>query len=63
MTILDPDKPKHAAADGRLKSESIIWLTTVTPSGQPQSTPVWFLWQEPAYQPLTWANTAVEQSW
>jgi len=46
MTILDPDKPKHAAADGRLKSEPIIWLTTVTPSGQPQSTPVWFLWQD-----------------
>ena len=43
MTILDPDKPKHAAADGRLTSEPIIWLTTVTPSGQPQSTPVWFL--------------------
>ncbi len=41
MTILDPDKPKHAAADGRLASEPIIWLTTVTPSGQPQSTPVW----------------------
>jgi hypothetical protein len=35
------------AADGRLKSEPMIWLTTVTPSGQPQSTPVWFLWQDP----------------
>ncbi len=23
MTILDPDKPKHAAADGRLKSEPV----------------------------------------
>jgi PPOX class probable F420-dependent enzyme len=46
MTILDPGKPAHAAAEGRLQSEPIIWLTTVSPSGQPQSTPVWFLWQD-----------------
>jgi PPOX class probable F420-dependent enzyme len=23
-----------------------VWLTTVNPSGQPQSTPVWFWWQD-----------------
>ncbi len=46
MTILDQGKPTHAAAESRLQSEPIIWLTTVTPSGQPQSTPVWFLWQD-----------------
>jgi len=46
MTILDQAKPAHAAAGGRLQSEPIIWLTTVTPSGQPQSTPVWFLWRD-----------------
>ncbi len=51
MTILDQGKPAHAAAAGRLQSEPIIWLTTVTPSGQPQSTPVWFLWQDPTYHP------------
>jgi PPOX class probable F420-dependent enzyme len=31
-------------ADERLREEEIIWLTTVTPAGQPQSVPVWFLW-------------------
>lgn len=30
----------------RLKDETIGWLTTVTPAGQPQSVPVWFLWRE-----------------
>lgn len=44
MTILNQEKPAHAAAIGRLQAEPIIWLTTVAGSGQPQSTPVWFLW-------------------
>jgi PPOX class probable F420-dependent enzyme len=42
--MLDPEKPAHAAAAGRLRDELIIWLTTVTESGQPKPTPVWFLW-------------------
>jgi PPOX class probable F420-dependent enzyme len=42
--ILDPSQPKHAAAQARLKEETIIWLTTVSPAGVPQSSPVWFLW-------------------
>ena len=44
--ILDLSKPAHAAADTRLKEEPIAWLTTVSPAGQPQSTPVWFLWDD-----------------
>ena len=42
--MLNHENPKHAAADARLREETIIWLTTVTPEGQPQSSPVWFLW-------------------
>ncbi|HEY3907783.1 MAG TPA: TIGR03667 family PPOX class F420-dependent oxidoreductase [Streptosporangiaceae bacterium] len=42
--ILDLSKPAHEAAATRLKEETIIWLTTVNPKGQPQSSPVWFLW-------------------
>jgi PPOX class probable F420-dependent enzyme len=45
MTILNEEDLAHVAATGRLRSEPIIWLTTVARSGQPQSTPVWFLWQ------------------
>jgi len=42
--MLNPENPKHAAADSRLRSETVIWLTTVNKAGQPQSSPVWFLW-------------------
>jgi PPOX class probable F420-dependent enzyme len=42
--LLNPDNPAHLKAAGRLRDESGIWLTTVTPSGQPQSSLVWFLW-------------------
>lgn len=31
-------------ATTRLATEEIIWLTTVDAAGQPQSSPVWFLW-------------------
>jgi PPOX class probable F420-dependent enzyme len=30
--------------DQRLRTEEIIWLTTVAASGQPISVPVWFWW-------------------
>ena len=40
MTILNAENPAHAAAVGRLQAEPIIWLTTVTRSGQPQSTQI-----------------------
>jgi PPOX class probable F420-dependent enzyme len=43
--MLNLDNPAHAAAEARLREEPIIWLTTVTESGQPQSTPVWFWWE------------------
>jgi PPOX class probable F420-dependent enzyme len=33
-----------AHADERLRRDVIVWLTTVRKDGQPQSSPVWFLW-------------------
>jgi PPOX class probable F420-dependent enzyme len=33
-----------AHADERLRREVIVWLTTVRADGQPQTSPVWFLW-------------------
>ena len=35
-----------AALDQRLRTEDIAWITTVTADGQPQSSPVWFLWDD-----------------
>lgn len=36
------DRGKHVAA--RLRDDIIAWLTTVRPNGQPDSVPVWYLW-------------------
>ena len=41
--ILDPSDAKHAAALIRLVDDKIGWLTTVDPDGQPQASPIWFL--------------------
>lgn len=30
--------------DGRLRDAVVIWLTTVRSDGQPQTSPVWFIW-------------------
>ena len=35
--------PTNTRANERLESELIIWLTTVRPNGQPQSSAVWFI--------------------
>jgi PPOX class probable F420-dependent enzyme len=47
-----------AALDKRLRTEGIAWLTTVSPDGQPQSSPVWFLWTDGSFlvyaQPRSW---------
>ena len=36
------DADNHALE--RLRTDVIGWLTTVTPDGQPQTFPIWFLW-------------------
>ncbi|HEV8044739.1 MAG TPA: TIGR03667 family PPOX class F420-dependent oxidoreductase [Rubrobacter sp.] len=36
-------------AERRLREEEITWLTTVRADGQPQSVPVWFLWDGAAF--------------
>ena len=42
--MLDTTTEAGARADRRLWEETTIWLTTVRSDGQPQSVPVWFLW-------------------
>ena len=48
MRVLDPRDPEHRRAAERLSGDIVAWLTTVAPGGQPQSTPVWFLWEDEA---------------
>ncbi len=42
--MLDLDSPAGVRADQRLRAEEVAWLTTVRADGQPQTSPVWFLW-------------------
>ena len=49
---------ESAALTERLRTESVAWITTVTADGQPQSSPVWFLWDGSKFlvyaQPRSW---------
>jgi PPOX class probable F420-dependent enzyme len=38
------DADQHALE--RLATDMVGWLTTVTPDGQPQTFPIWFLWED-----------------
>jgi PPOX class probable F420-dependent enzyme len=42
----DPETPPGRHALDRLDREPVAWLTTVTPEGQPQTFPIWFLWED-----------------
>jgi PPOX class probable F420-dependent enzyme len=42
--VLDLDPSVRARADRRLRTEQVLWLTTVRADGQPQASPVWFVW-------------------
>ena len=42
--MLDTTTEAGGRAERRLRDEEIAWLTTVRSDGQPQSVPVWFLW-------------------
>jgi PPOX class probable F420-dependent enzyme len=47
--MIDKSHPKWRDAETRLQREVILWLTTVRGDGQPQSSPVWFLWDGDAF--------------
>ncbi len=42
--VLDTSTEAGGRAEERLWGEEIVWLTAVRQDGQPQSVPVWFLW-------------------
>ena len=44
--MLDTTTKAGQDAARRLETELVIWLTTVSPAGQPQTSAVWFLWQD-----------------
>ncbi|WP_141807391.1 TIGR03667 family PPOX class F420-dependent oxidoreductase [Nocardia bhagyanarayanae] len=44
--VVDTGTEFGAKVAERLGRESVIWLTTVGPSGTPQPNPVWFQWRD-----------------
>lgn len=44
--VFDSGSAKDAHALDRLRTDMIGWLTTVTPDGQPQTFPIWYLWED-----------------
>jgi PPOX class probable F420-dependent enzyme len=42
--VFDSGSEGDAHARNRLEHDMIGWLTSVTPDGQPQTFPIWFLW-------------------
>lgn len=42
--MLDTTTENGERAERRLRDEEIAWMTTVRADGQPQTVPVWFLW-------------------
>ena len=42
--VIDETTKAGARAGRRLREEIVAWLTTVSPEGQPQASPVLFLW-------------------
>lgn len=44
--VFDTGSESDVHARERLATDMIGWLTTVTPEGQPQTFPIWFLWED-----------------
>ncbi|MGQ4597185.1 TIGR03667 family PPOX class F420-dependent oxidoreductase [Nocardia sp. R6R-6] len=44
-TVVDTATEFGAKVAERLNRESVLWLTTVGPTGTPQPNPVWFQWR------------------
>ncbi|HZU65805.1 MAG TPA: TIGR03667 family PPOX class F420-dependent oxidoreductase [Ktedonobacteraceae bacterium] len=53
----DQIHPKNAHVDQRLRSDLIIWLTTVRPDGRPHMVAVWFLWDGEQFLIFSQPNT------
>ncbi len=42
--MIDTSNPRHVHVDERLRSDLMLWLSTVKPDGKAHLVPVWFLW-------------------
>jgi PPOX class probable F420-dependent enzyme len=47
--VFDTSTEAGRRAESRLQEERISWMTTVRSDGQPQTVPVWFLWDDEGF--------------
>ena len=47
--MIDTTTEAGRRAELRLREEEISWMTTVRSDGQPQTVPVWFLWEDEGF--------------
>jgi PPOX class probable F420-dependent enzyme len=47
--VFDTTTEAGKRAEVRLREEEISWMTTVRSDGQPQTVPVWFLWDDEGF--------------
>lgn len=51
---IDPTTAAGARALERLATATTGWLTTVNPDGAPQSSPIWFVWEDDELRLYSW---------
>jgi len=59
---IDPGTKAGARALERLRGDKIAWLASVTPDGQPQVMPIWFLWDDEAGEILMYSAKAARRN-
>jgi PPOX class probable F420-dependent enzyme len=55
--MADQTHPKNAEVEQRLRTDPIIWLTTVRAGGRPHMVAVWFLWDGEQFLIFSQPNT------
>lgn len=59
----DNEKPRfRERVVQRLRDDIVIWLTTSSPNGRPEPSPVWFLWDGDAFLVYSRAATPRERN-
>jgi len=56
--MLDPSTPTGSKGLALIEDAYVVWLTTVRPSGQPQSSPVWFVVDDDDFLIYSLSDTA-----
>lgn len=58
--VFDSGSERDLHALERLRTDMIGWLTTVTEEGQPQTFPIWFLWEDAG--PLVYSDRRAKRN-